>query len=76
VRKHLRTILYVNGASERDLITQIYRDLFYLSLPEKKKLELISLLGEVDFRVSQGANPELQLMMFLTNLYSASQVGK
>ncbi|GBC70612.1 DNA polymerase III subunit tau [Candidatus Calditenuaceae archaeon HR02] len=75
-RKQLKLILYVNGASERDLIGQIYRDLFYLSIPEKKKLELISLLGEVDFRVSQGANPELQIMMFLATLYSASQVGK
>ncbi|MCS7145604.1 MAG: replication factor C small subunit [Nitrososphaerota archaeon] len=76
VRKQLRTILYVNGASERDLVSQMYRDLLYLSIPEKKKLELVSLLGEVDFRISQGANPELQIMMFLTNLYSASQVGK
>lgn len=75
-RKQLRTILYVNGASERDLINQIYRELFYLSIPEKRKLELLSLLGEVDFRVSQGATPELQLMMFLTSLYSASQVSK
>jgi len=76
VRNSLRTILYVNGASERDLISQIYRDIFYLSIPEKNKLELLSLLGEVDFRISQGANPEIQLMMFLAHLYSASKPGK
>lgn len=75
-RNQLRTILYVNGASERDLIGQMYREIFYLNIPEHKKLTLISLLGEVDFRLSQGATPELQLMMFLTHLYAAAHESK
>ncbi len=75
-KQQLRTILHVNGASERDLVAQMYREIFYLNLPEDRRLSLISLLGEVDFRLSQGATPELQLMMFLTHLYSSAQSGK
>lgn len=75
-RKLLREKLYVDGVSERDLITQMYRESFYLPIKEEEKLRLISLIGEVDYRLSQGATPEVQFMMLLSYLYSLTKERK
>lgn len=69
-RKLLREKLYIDGISERDLLSQMYRESFYLPIKEEEKLRLISLIGEVDYRLSQGATPEVQFMMLLSYLYS------
>lgn len=75
-RKLLREKLYVDGVSERDLIAQIYRESFYLPIKEEDKLKLLSLIGEVDYRLSQGATPEVQFMMLLSYLYSLTKERK
>ncbi|MCS7142798.1 MAG: replication factor C small subunit [Aigarchaeota archaeon] len=75
-RDALRNVLYVNGVSERELLVQIYREVFYLSIPEEKKLKAVSLLGEIDYRISQGATPEVQLVTFLSHLASYASEGK
>lgn len=75
-RRLLREKLYVDGVSERDLISQMYRESFYLPIKEEEKLNLISLIGEVDYRISQGATPEVQFMMLLSYLYSLSKERK
>ena len=75
-RKLLREKLYVDGISERDLLSQMYRESFYLPIKEEEKLKLISLIGEVDYRLSQGATPEVQFMMLLSYLYSLTKERK
>lgn len=67
-RDSLRRTLYIDGVSERDLLVHLYRESLYLSIPEEKKLELISKIGEVDYRISQGATPEIQLMALLSHI--------
>lgn len=67
-RDEMRRILYVQGVMPSDLISAIYRELFYLDLSEEDKLYLIDLLGEVDYRISEGATPEVQVMAFLARL--------
>jgi replication factor C small subunit len=67
-RDEVRRLLYVQGIMPSDLVSAIYRELFYIDLDEDDKLELLDLLGEVDYRVSEGATPEVQLMAFLARL--------
>ncbi len=67
-RDEVRRLLYVQGIMPSDLVSAIYRELFYVDLDEDDKLELLDLLGEVDYRVSEGATPEVQLMAFLARL--------
>jgi replication factor C small subunit len=71
-RKLLWQALYVDGVSEREIVSRMYSELFYLPVPETEKARLFSLLGEVDYRISQGATPEVQLMMVLSALYALS----
>ena len=75
-RKLLREKLYIDGISERDLLSQMYRESFYLPIKEEDKLKLISLIGEVDYRLSQGATPEVHFMMLLSYLYSLTKERK
>lgn len=67
-RDEVRRLLYIQGIMPSDLISAIYRELFYIDLDEDDKLELLDLLGEVDYRISEGATPEVQLMAFLARL--------
>jgi len=72
-RDEVRRLLYVQGVMPSDVISAIYRELFYLDLSEKDKLDLLDLLGEVDYRISEGATPEVQLMAFLARLTTKSK---
>ena len=67
-RDEVRRLLYVQGIMPSDIISAVYRELFYLDLSEDDKLELLDLLGEIDYRISEGATPEVQLMAFLARL--------
>ncbi len=67
-RDEVRRLLYVQGILPSDIISAIYRELFYLDLSEEDKLELLDLLGEIDYRISEGATPEVQLMAFLARI--------
>ncbi|MEM1677499.1 MAG: replication factor C small subunit, partial [Nitrososphaerota archaeon] len=72
-RDELRRLLYVQGLSGSDIVSAIYRELFYLDFSEEDKLELLDLLGEIDFRMSEGATEEVQLMAFLARLVAKSK---
>jgi replication factor C small subunit len=67
-RDEVRRLLYVQGIMPSDLVSAIYRELFYIDLDEDDKLKLLDALGEVDYRISEGATPEVQLMAFLARL--------
>ncbi|MEM3398628.1 MAG: replication factor C small subunit [Nitrososphaerota archaeon] len=69
-RDELRKLIYVQGLAGSDIVSAIYRELFYLDLSEEDKLELLDLLGEVDYRIAEGGTEEVQLMAFLAQLAS------
>lgn len=75
-RDEVRKLLYVQGLAGSDIISAIYRELFYLNLPEEDKLELLDLLGEVDYRIAEGASEEVQLMAFLARLAAKARAGR
>jgi len=66
--KTLKETLMQTGYSGRDILRQIHRDIGGLGLSEFGKLQLIEAAGEVDHRLSVGADPEIQLTSFLAKV--------
>jgi replication factor C small subunit len=72
-RDELRKLIYVQGLAGSDIVSAIYRELFYLDLSEEDRLGLIDLLGEVDYRIAEGGTEEVQLVAFLARLAAKSR---
>ncbi|MEM0473247.1 MAG: replication factor C small subunit [Candidatus Aenigmatarchaeota archaeon] len=60
-RKQLYDLLYIQGLAGEDIIKEIHRQIFEMSIDENKKIALTKILGEYDFRLSEGANEIIQL---------------
>ncbi|MHA1171408.1 MAG: hypothetical protein ACTSQ3_04955 [Candidatus Heimdallarchaeota archaeon] len=57
------------GLSAQDVIKQVHREAIQMSdIDDKTKVEMIKMIGEVDFRLTEGANPEIQLTTLLAHL--------
>ena len=68
-RKLLLELLIKQGLSAQDVIKQVHREVIQLSdIDDKTKVEMIKMVGEVDFRLTEGANPEIQLTTLLAHL--------
>ncbi len=60
-RAKLDFLLIEQGLSGEDIIGQIYRAMFDMTIPDRLKVELIDHIGEIDFRMAEGANERIQL---------------
>ncbi|MEM2897053.1 MAG: replication factor C small subunit, partial [Candidatus Bathyarchaeia archaeon] len=67
-REKLRSILIEQGLSGSDIIKQIHAEVFKMGIPERNKIALIDAIGEVDYRLIQGADEEVQLSALLAKL--------
>lgn len=71
-RELLRRLMVDYGLSGVDIIRSIHRELFNpktgLKVPEEVKVELADLLGEVNYRMVEGADEEVQLSAFLAKV--------
>jgi replication factor C small subunit len=70
-RKKLRDILLKYGLAGTDIIGQIHSEAFRLPISDKWKVKLADIIGEVDFRLLQGSNEEIQLSALLAKLVEA-----
>jgi replication factor C small subunit len=59
--KILDALLGEQGLSASDIINQIHRTVFSLEIPDKEKVKLIDKIGEIDFRLAEGASERIQL---------------
>ncbi len=66
-RKQLETVLIDYALSGEDLIRQIHRNVYDLQIKERDKVRLIDRIGEVEFRMVEGANPRIQLEALLAH---------
>ena len=66
-RKGLETILIDYALSGEDLIRQIHRNMYDLQIKERDKVRLVDHIGEVEFRMVEGANPRIQLESLLAH---------
>lgn len=69
-REKLRNLLVNYGLSGEDIIKQIHRELTgnEINIPDELKVVLIDYAGEVEFRIIEGADDEIQLSAFLAKL--------
>ncbi|OYV07893.1 MAG: replication factor C small subunit, partial [Methanosaeta sp. ASP1-2] len=64
-RSQLDDLLLSKGLSGQDVVVQIHRAMLDLDIPDKDKVRLIDRIGEIDFRMTEGANERIQLEALL-----------
>jgi replication factor C small subunit len=72
-REVLRALLIDEGLAAEDIIRMIYSEVLRLGIPEKRKVQLSDAIGEVDYRLTQGARSEIQLSALLAKLALAGE---
>jgi replication factor C small subunit len=58
----LRTLMYDKGIAPNELLNQLYREISRSeTLDRRLKVDMIDILGETDFRLSEGADADIQM---------------
>jgi replication factor C small subunit len=70
-RKQLREMIQKYGVAGSDIVRQVHSELFRAEIPEQWKIKLADIVGEVDFRLVEGADEEVQLSALLARLVEA-----
>lgn len=70
-RKKLREMILKYGVAGSDIIKQIHTSIFRSMLPDSWKITLSEAIGEIDYRLVQGADEEVQLSALLARLTEA-----
>ena len=66
--KLLQDLVKAYGLSGQSIIKNIHREIYELEIAEKQKLELLKILAEFEYRLSQGATEEIQLQALLSRI--------
>ena len=74
-RNKLDEIMLTYGLSGEDIIKQIHRSFFDLSIPDQDKVRLIDKTGEIEFRIVEGSNERIQLESLLAYLVAGRRKG-
>jgi replication factor C small subunit len=69
-RGELDDLLLQYGLSGEDIIRQIHKSMFDTGIPDRLKVQLVDHIGEVEFRMVEGANERIQLEALLAHLVS------
>ena len=67
-RDKLDELLITYGLSGEDIVRQIHRTIFDLTVPDKVKVDLVERVGETDFRLVEGANERIQIEALLARI--------
>jgi len=70
-RKQLRDMIQKYGVAGSDIIRQIHTEIFRGEIPEVWKVKLADVVGEIDFRLVEGSDEEVQLSALLARLVEA-----
>mgnify|MGYP006270778475 CR=1 FL=1 len=70
-RKQLREMIQKYGVAGSDIIRQIHTEIFRTDIPEQWKIKLADIVGEIDYRLVEGADEEVQLSALLARLVEA-----
>jgi replication factor C small subunit len=67
-RKKLRGMIQKYGVAGSDIIRQMHTELFKTDVPEPWKIRLADVIGEIDYRLVEGSDEEVQLSALLARL--------
>ncbi|MEM3356974.1 MAG: hypothetical protein QW166_04015, partial [Candidatus Bathyarchaeia archaeon] len=71
-RRQLRDMIQKYGVAGSDIIRQIHTEIFKAAeIPEQWKIKLAGIVGEIDYRLVEGADEEVQLSALLARLVEA-----
>lgn len=70
-RNKLRELTRRYGLTGIDIIRQIHGEIFRLNIPDKWKVKLSDIVGEIDYRLIRGATEEVQLSALLARFVEA-----
>ncbi|ELZ30375.1 replication factor C small subunit [Halogeometricum pallidum JCM 14848] len=71
-RSKLETLLVDTGMAGGDIIDQLHRSVWEFDLDERATVRLMERIGEADYRITEGANEQVQLEALLASLAAAS----
>lgn len=66
-RQMLLDMMIAKGVSGEDVVKEVYRQLHAMEIEDRKKLLMLEKLGEYEFRLTEGANPRIQLEAMLAS---------
>jgi len=64
-RSQLLSLLNERGLAGEDIIKEIHAQLYNLDVSDIQKLQMVEKLGEYEFRMTEGSNPQVQLEAML-----------
>ncbi len=67
-RGQLDSLLINYSMSGPDIISQIYRTVVKMQIPDEKKVLIVDKIGEYDYRMVEGADPRIQLEALLAQI--------
>src|SRR3990170_921698 len=70
-RRQLRDMIQKYGVAGVDIIRQIHTEIFKAEIPEPWKIKLADIVGEIDYRLVEGSDEEVQLSALLARLVEA-----
>jgi replication factor C small subunit len=75
-RKLLDKMLVDEGLAGEDIIRAIHKGVFDLPIDDRRKIELVDKIGEIDFRMVEGATERIQLEALLAHFALVGGEGK
>jgi len=72
-RATLDTLLTETGMAGGDIIDQLHRSVWEFGLSDREAVRLMEHIGETDFRITEGANEQVQLEALLASLALANE---
>jgi len=73
-RKKLRGMIQKYGVAGSDIIRQMHTELFRTDIPEQWKIKLADVIGEIDYRLVEGSDEEVQLSALLARFVETGQM--
>lgn len=67
-RQMLSDLLYTKGLSGEDIIKEMHSQTINLPVIDTQKMEIIERIGEYEFRLTEGSNPQIQLEALLAQI--------
>ena len=72
-QEKLRNLLVWQGLSGTDIIRQVHREVLKLGIDESVKVQMVDMVGDAEFRLTEGADPEIQLSHILARFSLLAQ---
>lgn len=64
-QEKLQNLLVWQGLAGEDVVRQIHHELLLTGIDETVKIQLVDVIGEAEYRLAEGADPEIQLSYVL-----------